>query len=94
MKAKHLENFEIEFMDKHIWSYLIKSLQNNENNKHGFWTDGEEILCKTEEQAEVIADFLEDVGFDYVNTGYYDPIEDERNGEVDRYTGWWYVSID
>lgn len=28
-----------------------------------------------------------------VNTGYYDPIEDERSGEVDRYTGWWYVNI-
>ena len=29
-----------------------------------------------------------------VNTGYYNPIEDLRNNEVDRYTGWWYVNID
>ena len=28
-----------------------------------------------------------------INTGYYDPEEDERNNEVDRYTGWWYVNI-
>lgn len=77
------------------WKQLIESLHNNEDrNKHGYWTDGEEILCKTEEQAEVLADFLEDVGFDYVQTGYYDPKEDERNNEVNDHTGYWYVSID
>lgn len=26
--------------------------------------------------------------------GYYDPEEDKRNNEEDRYTGWWYVKID
>lgn len=28
-----------------------------------------------------------------INTGYYDPEEDKRNGEEDRYTGWYYVNI-
>lgn len=28
-----------------------------------------------------------------VNTGYYDPIEDERNNEVDCNTGYYYVTI-
>ena len=28
-----------------------------------------------------------------VNTGYYDPEEDERNGEKDKHTGWWYVNV-
>ena len=27
------------------------------------------------------------------HAGYYDPEEDKRNGEEDRYTGWWYVNI-
>lgn len=77
------------------WEHLIKSLlSNNGNNKHVHWTDGEEILCKTEKQAEVFADFFEDIGFDYVNTGYYNPIEDERNNKVDDHTGYWYVSVD
>lgn len=63
------------------------------------WSDGIEILCKTEELAEMIADLLEllyrENGIDCkVNTGYYDPEEDKRNGEEDRYTGWYYVNID
>lgn len=41
---------------------------------------------------EGIADLLETMGFD-VNTGYYDPVEDERNHEVDRNTGYYYVTI-
>ena len=90
-----MDKFDMDFMDRHIWKYLCKSLQDNEKyNQHGFWTDGYEILCKTEKQATALADFLEDIGFDYVNTGYYDPEEDKRNNEVDQFTGWWYVSID
>lgn len=92
---KQINKLDMELMDKNIWTYLLQSLQlNTEHNRHGFWTDGEEILCRTENQAESIADFLEDMGFDYVQTGYYDPIIDERNNEIDDHTGYWYVSID
>ena len=63
------------------------------------WSDGSEILCRTESAANAIADLLwqlykaqgEDVT---VVTGHYDPDEDERNDEQDRYTGWWYVYIE
>lgn len=90
-----MDKFDMDFIDRRIWTYICQSLQDNEkNNRHGFWTDGYEILCKTEEQAEALANFLEDMGFDYVNTGYYDPKEDEKNNEVDELTGWWYVSVD
>ena len=63
------------------------------------WTTGNEILCKTEEVANALADMFECLYKAHgeeiiVNTGYYDPVEDERNGEVDRYTGWWYINID
>lgn len=62
------------------------------NNKHGIWMDKNgEIVCGTETQVEGIADFLEDLGFDYVRTGYYDPVEDEKEGCVDEYTGHYYV---
>lgn len=63
------------------------------------WSDGgTEILVKTESAANTIADLVtllyktqgEDV---LINTGYYDPEEDKRNNEEDRYTGWWYVNI-
>ena len=39
-----------------------------------------------------IADMLDSMGFDAV-TGYFDPKEDERSGEVDSLTGYYYVDI-
>ena len=63
------------------------------------WSSGYEILCKTEDGADALADMFETLyasqGEDIlVNTGDYDPVEDERNNEVDSFTGWWYVNID
>ena len=55
---------------------------------------GDEILTRTEDEADRIADLLEALGLGYANTGYYDPEEDERNNEVDDRTGKWYVSVD
>lgn len=63
------------------------------------WSSGDEILCKTESAAEAISDMIwqlyraqgESVT---LTTGYYDPEEDQRNGQKDRFTGWWYVDID
>ena len=60
------------------------------------WSDGEMILCKTKEGADAICDLLwqlyrsndEDITF---TTGYFDPEEDARQGDEDRYTGWYYV---
>lgn len=84
-----------EMMEKKTWTFLIMSLQKHEaENRRGYWTDGEEILCKTEAAAEHLANFLEDIGFDIVHTGYYDPEEDRRNNEVNDHTGWYYVNID
>ena len=64
-----------------------------------FWKSGDDILCRTEAECNAIADFIEDVfrgaGFPIrVATGYYDPAQDERNGEVDEKTGFYYVCIE
>lgn len=69
-----------------------------ENPEGNIWTTGDEIFCKTEEVADALADMFECLYKAHgeeiiINTGYYDPVEDERNGEVDRFTGWWYVNI-
>jgi hypothetical protein len=63
------------------------------------WSAGDEILCKTESADDALADMFETLyvaqGEEIlINTGYYDPVEDERNNEVDGFTGWWYVNID
>lgn len=84
-----------EMLEKELWSVLVNTLRKNEDqNRHDYWTDGEEILCKSENAAEHLANFLEDIGFDMVHTGYYDPEEDQKNNEVNDHTGWYYVSID
>ena len=62
------------------------------------WTDGDKIMCKTESAANAIADMLEGIyrtqGEEIIfSTGYYDPEEDKKNNEEDKYTGWWYVDI-
>ncbi len=72
----------------------LKKTEEEGKTKHGIHFTGNELLCKTETQAEGIADFFEDLGFEDVRTGYYDPEEDKRNNEVDSYTGWYYVDWD
>ena len=62
------------------------------NVRSVIWAVEDEILCDDEDVAEIIADFLEHMGFGEVNTGYYDPEEDKQNNEVDKFTGWYYVN--
>ena len=81
-----------EDMSQQMWPFLLWCLQQQEE-RHGYWTNGQDILCPTEDAADKLADFLEDLGFDVVNTGYFDPEEDARNGETDECTGYWYVSV-
>lgn len=59
-----------------------------EASRHGFWTDGDEILCRKETAAEAVANFLEDLGIDVVTTGFYDPEEPP----ADEYSGYHYIS--
>lgn len=85
---------QLDQMTRQFWPFLIQSLKNHaDENRHGYWSDGEDILCKTEEQANHLADFLEDLGYTDVTTGHYDLAEDERDGCVDALTGYYYVSI-
>lgn len=76
---------------------IFKRLKNTPEGE--IWCDNEtEILCKTESAANAIADLLEQLyesqGEEIlVNTGYYDSKEDQRNGEEDKYSGYWYVTV-
>ena len=59
------------------------------------WTDGTEILCKTEWLAETIADMIEQISGEHeAHTGYYDPEEDKIDNCVDEKTGWYFVDYD
>lgn len=72
----------------------IMELLPKEPDPGRFWCNGEEILTSTENEAECLADFFDQLyGEGTVNTGYYDPEEDKRNNEVDKYTGYYYVNF-
>ena len=74
---------------------LVCLLPNEPGSKVWYPQDGEEILCKTEQIAEGIADLFDALyGEPTVNTGFYDPEEDKRNGEVNDRTGYYYVTIE
>ena len=79
-----------------LWRHIVQQIQNGCNTGHGakfhIWTDGDVLLVDDESATEIIADFLEIMGFD-VCTGYYDPQEDQDSGTVNEYTGCHYISI-
>ena len=64
----------------------------------GFWTNGNDILCPTETECEIVAEFLRDIFREFstidVRTGYFDPFEDVRSGECDDNTGFYYIDFD
>ena len=62
-------------------------------NTHGYVKyDKSMIVSKDETTVNRIADMLDSMGFDAV-TGYFNPEEDKRSGEVDSLTGYYYVDI-
>ena len=87
-----LEREEINWF-KMIADRLMKCSHDN------VWATRDEILCRTEDAANALADMIEALYVScgdnvLVRTGQYDPEEDKRNGEEDEYTGWWYVTVD
>lgn len=76
-----------------IISDIASALPNSPDYR--IWSiDGDEILCETEQIAETLADLFDSMyGGPTVNTGYYDPIDDERYGETDDRTGFYYVTV-
>lgn len=87
----------INWAIEHIFDVVAHSLPTLENALEGsvfFKSDalGEEILSADEAALNHLADVFEAMGIDVV-TGYYDPEEDKRCGEVDALTGYYYLSV-
>ena len=76
----------VECLPQSVWSkeYVL------------IWTNGDEILCKTEWLAETLADVIDKLAGDNVaHTGYYDPEEDAKEPHSPfKTTGWYYISFD
>lgn len=81
----------IEYFDK---IYDALSHHPTENYR----AEGGEILAKTEQACNDLADLIESLYMEQdeevlITTGYYDPAEDEKTGEVDSFTGWYYIDM-
>lgn len=56
----------------HLYESIIEALKATDKYNSRYWTDGSEIFCETEEQADAIANLLEDCGYDVVITTEYE----------------------
>ena len=70
------------------WKKLLALLPTVPDDRIGFWTNGDEILCRHEYQAHAVADFLEAIGIGDNTTGTYEHIEGEPLRPED---GWAYI---
>lgn len=86
-----------------LWNSIIYMLppeprSYDVNDDPGFWTNGDEILCPSEAEMNVLYEFLSDLfsEFGSINliTGWYDPYEDIKNDETDNCTGFNYIRIE
>lgn len=73
--AEHMYIFCVNhgLLEDHRAAYLYTAVcrllkANAENTENDYWTDGNDIICKTQEQANVIADLFEDMGADAMLT--------------------------
>lgn len=76
--------------DGTLWSHMIKSIEGKSGDSAcsgvHFDTDGDMILCDDEQAAEIIADFLEMIGYDVATTGTYDESEPGKT--------WYYIDVE
>ena len=91
---------------ENVWYGVVEHLPTKEAldkdmeagyNSIDIWydSDKDEIMCRTEELANIIANIIEGIsGEKEAHTGYFDPEEDERDNCVDENTGWYYVTYD
>lgn len=81
-----------------IFNQILESLPTEPkacDDNPGIWSNGCDIMCETEAVANTIADFLESMGVsDVATTGYFDPEEDRRCNEVNKCTGYYYVTCE
>lgn len=78
-----------------LYYKMLQLLPKEPLNGCEYWVAGDTIICASEKSCNALADVFDALDNYGCNacTGYFDRIEDERNGEVDRCTGYWYVDI-
>ena len=98
------ERFDFEsHVFENVWNRFVKHLPGPREheadtcNAIDVWYSevSDEIMCISEELAEMIANIIEAISGEHeAHTGYYDPEEDEKDNCVDDRTDWYYVDYD
>ena len=96
-------DFESHVFDS-VWDKFCKNLPTAEdhakdvNNTIDVWFSevSGEIMCLTEELANMILKIMRDISGEHFegDVGYYDQEQDERDECVDDRTGWWAISFE
>lgn len=82
---------------ENVWDRFAKHLPKEEDyatNSVDIWyyADAGEILCRSEELAEMVAGVIEEISGEHeTEIGYYDREQDEKDDCVDGRTGWYFV---
>lgn len=86
---------EVPYDTAHIGIIFNEIVSKLPHDPSPIWSDGQWILCKQKDTANIIADFLDDVAEGRVTTtGYLNPVVDMPEcGYVDRLAGYHYVDI-
>ncbi len=84
------------FSEQSVFCQMAQSLSEipegyKSHGTNAVFSDRDALLCETEDMANFVADVLDVQDGVAHTTGYYDPEEDEKSGETDRLTGFWYI---
>lgn len=85
---------------REVWNVITTRLPqepDEQNNSIDVWYDkhSDQIMCLTEELADMIADIIDGLaGPGDTHTRYYYPKEDAVDGTNDLYTGWFAIYYD
>ena len=88
----NLDDDEMERIKTEVNLFIDAILPQSPTEGWAFWTDGTEILTKSEVHASLIAHVID--SFAEGRYHYYDPVEDARDNSIDDHTGYWCVDWD
>ena len=88
----NLDDDEMDRIHTEVCLFIEQILPETPTEGWAFWTDGTEILTKSEVHASLLAHVID--SFADGHYAYYDPQEDARENAIDEHTGYWYVDWD
>ena len=75
-----------------LFDFLLQTLPDKPADpSNQVWTDREQILCRTKDQASFLAELMKTTDQEEYIVNYYNPEEDKKNHDTNNFTGWYYI---